>query len=97
MLHSESGIWRVTKADTFELSVALPGGAEVSEGAIDGAAVVLASTALARANTGVGLVGTARRYEVRGDTMAYEIGVATERFAMPGHIKGDLRRTIQTD
>lgn len=94
MLHSESGIWRVTKADTFELSVALPGAAEVSEGAIDGAAVVLASTALARANTGVGLVGTARRYEVRGDTMAYEIGITTERFAIPGHIKGDLRRTM---
>lgn len=94
MLHSESGIWRVTKADTFELSVALPGAAEVSEGVIDGVAVVLASTAVARAETGVGLVATARRYELRGNTMAYEIGIKTEGFAMPGHIKGDLHRTI---
>ena len=95
LLHSESGLWRVTGTGSLEISVALPGGTEVSEGTIDETTVVLASTAIGRATTGARLVATARRYELRGDAIAYEIGITTERFPIPRHLIGDLRRSTE--
>lgn len=94
MLHSEAGIWRVAAADTVELSIALPGATEVSEGVLDGDSIVVASTKVGRAATGARLVRTARRYEVRGDTMSVEIAIATEAFPIVGHIRGELTRSI---
>ena len=93
MLHSETGIWRVAGSGSFEISVALPGGTEVSEGRPEGDTIVLSSTSVGRATTGARLVGTTRQYDLRGDAIFYEIGLATEAFSMFGHIVGDLRRS----
>jgi hypothetical protein len=97
MLHSETGIWRVTEAGGLEISVALPGATEVSEGTINESAIVLASTTIGLATTGARLIETARRYELQHDAISYEIGIATEGLSMIGHLVGDLRRSTEVD
>ncbi len=51
MLQSESGIWRTTELGTLEVSVALPGATEVSEGTLEEQTIRLSSTAVGRAAT----------------------------------------------
>jgi len=94
MLHSENGIWRVTDDGLFEVSVALPGAAEVTEGAtVDGRHIALSATSIARAATGAGLVHSERRYELADGELAYEIAIATTSFRLSAHLRGRLRRT----
>lgn len=93
MLHSEVGIWRVAGPGSFEVTVALPGATEVSEGEPLGNTIVMSSTMIGRAAMGAGLVAVSRRYDLRGDEISYAIGIGTETFTAPGHIKGILRRT----
>ena len=95
MLHSESGIWRVTAAGSLELSVALPSATEVSEGTIETGAISLASIAIGLAAGGARLVATTRRYTLGPDAVAYEIEIATEAFPLAGHLHGEVRRTRQ--
>ena len=93
MLHSESGIWRATTAGALEITVALPGATEVSEGSVDGATIRVESTAIGLAATGAKLRQTTRRYELHGDSLAYDISIATEEFALTAHIIAELHRS----
>ena len=93
MLHSESGIWRATAAGPLEVTVALPGATEVSEGSVDGATIRVASTAIGLAATGTKLRQAIRRYDLTGDSLTYEISIATADFALTAHISGELHRS----
>jgi len=93
MLHSESGIWRATAAGTLEITIALPGATEVSEGSVDGASIRLESTAIGLAATGAKLRQTIRRYDLTGGSLTYEISIATAEFALSAHISGELNRS----
>jgi hypothetical protein len=57
MLHSEAGIWRTPATDSIEISVALPGGTEVSEGHLGAGSINLESTSIGRAATGAADLG----------------------------------------
>lgn len=93
MLHSESGIWRATAAGSLEVTVALPGATEVSEGSTDGATIRVESTAIGLAATGAQLRQAMRRYELSGDSLAYDISIATAEFALTAHIHAELHRS----
>lgn len=93
LLHSESGIWRVTETGSFEVTVALPGAAEVSEGAARGARLGLSSTSIGRARTGARLTHAARAYELDQDAIRYEVEIATEAYPPVAHLRGEVRRT----
>lgn len=92
LLHTETGVWRIARTGRVELSIALPGATEVSEGRFDGRALEFVSTAIGRTATGPTLAGTARRYWLQGDSIRYEISIATESFALAGHLDGELER-----
>jgi hypothetical protein len=96
MLHSESGIWRTTAAGALEVTVALPGATEVSEGTIGNGSIRLSSTAVGVAATGAMLRSTVRRYDIAGDVISYEISIATASFSTTGHIRAYLRRSGRT-
>jgi hypothetical protein len=93
MLHSESGIWRATSAGALEITVALPGATEVSEGTVDGATIRVESTAIGLAATGAKLRQAIRRYDLTGDSLAYDISIATAEFELTAHISGELHRS----
>lgn len=97
MLHSESGIWRVADLGDVEISIALPGATEVSEGSVAGRRLELTSSAIGRAITGARLVGTERLYELRAEEVHYEIAIATETSPIFGHILGGWRRADDRD
>jgi hypothetical protein len=94
LLHSELGIWRVVDG-RIEVSVALPGASEVSEGSVTDQGIVLASTSVGRASAGAPLIGTARRYELTNDSISYEISIATDRAPTFGHLRGQLHRQVR--
>lgn len=93
MLHSESGIWRATAAGSLEVTVALPGASEVSEGTVDGASIRLESTAIGLAATGAKLRQAIRLYELHGDSIHHEISIATAEFSLTAHISAELQRS----
>ncbi len=92
MLHSESGIWRTSKTGAIEVTVALPGAAEVSEGSIERRTIMLSSSWVGRAATAAGLVHVDRRYQVDGDSLAYDISIVTLTVVAPAHVRGTLHR-----
>lgn len=92
MLHSESGIWRTTELGTLEVSVALPGATEVSEGTVERQTLRLSSTMVGRAATAATLSHVERRYEISDGSLVYDISIATADFRLTGHIRGRLRR-----
>jgi THAP4-like, heme-binding beta-barrel domain len=93
-LHFERGFLRPGQAaDELELTLGHPLGlTEVSEGRIDGSEITLSTTNVGRTATGMPLVGLVRRYRVDGDTMRYELDMATEATPLTRHLAGELGR-----
>lgn len=92
-LHAEAGIWRVTDDGALTVTIAQPRTAEVSEGTIANGVVELASTSVGRATPPSRLVAVRRRYTVAGDSLEYEMGMATESVAtITRHLRGRLQR-----
>jgi subtilisin family serine protease len=92
LLHSEAGIWRTTDAGGVEISIALPGATEMSEGTLAPGSIWVSSTAIARAATAARLTDVVRNYSLGPDRIDYEISIGTEGFALRGHIRGSLAR-----
>jgi hypothetical protein len=90
--HSEVGIWRVVDDGTLEVSIAIAGAVEVSEGTIADDRIDLASRGVVRASTSLRFAGTARHYRLAPDRLTYEIDLATVAYPLSGHLRGDLRR-----
>jgi THAP4-like, heme-binding beta-barrel domain len=92
-IHFERGFLRRGERDLLELTLAHPLGlTEVSEGPLEGTSLALTSSAIGRTSTGMDVVAVARRYEVRGDVLAYGTDMATERTEMTLHLQAQLRR-----
>ena len=94
LLHAEVGVWRVTPAGLLEISVAFPGATEVAEGTIDERSIRLLSTVVGRAATSLRFAGSARRYDLRENAIAYEIELATVSYPLAGHLIGEVRREV---
>lgn len=92
-IHTETGFWRPTPDGGVDVTLAHPlGVSEVDEGTLDGAAVTLRSVAVGRAAHGEAVRGLERRYTVEGDSLTYEVRMATDDHAMRHHLRGELRR-----
>jgi hypothetical protein len=98
-LHFERGFWRPGASDgDVEVTLAHPLGlTEVAEGRLraEGAATILElrTVSIGRTSTGMDVVGLDRRYRIEGDTLRYEIDMATGSTPMTRHLTGALRRT----
>jgi hypothetical protein len=90
--HAEVGFWRVTADGTLEISVAIGGAVEVSEGTIAADLIELASSGVVRASTSRRFAGTARHYRLKPDRITYEVELATVDHPLSGHLRGELRR-----
>ena len=95
-LHFERGFLRPgATAGEVELVLAHPiGVTEVAHGSVDGGDIRLRGEELAigRAATGLDVRGLERRYRVDGDSLSYEIDMATGTTPMTLHLTADLRR-----
>jgi hypothetical protein len=94
-IHLERGFLRPGADREVELTLAHPLGlVEVAHGRIDGSRVTFATEdgGVGRTHTGSDVTGVVRRYVVDGDTLSYEVDMATERTDMTIHLRGALRR-----
>jgi hypothetical protein len=92
-LHFERGTLRPVGDGAVDLTLAHPiGVAEVAEGTLDGTAITLRSTAIARARTGSPVTEIERRYRLDDGTLAYELDMATEGIARTFHVRATLAR-----
>ncbi len=92
-LHSENGIWRAAHDGRLEVTIALPGVAEVSEGTLVEGSIRLQSTSISRAAGGAGLAAAVRRYDVDGHTLSYDIHMGTVDVSTQPHIRATLSRS----
>lgn len=93
VLHVEAGIWRSGPEGALIVSVALPRVTEISEGRIADGVIRLATTHVARAESGAGLVAVRRTYEIGDDRIQYDIAMATIDVAdITHHLTGTLTR-----
>ncbi|MDP3984586.1 MAG: FABP family protein [Acidimicrobiia bacterium] len=93
LLHLETGLRRSDDDGVLAVTIALPRVAEVSEGWIEDGRVELASTSVSRAKGGAGLAAVRRKYELREDTISYDIAMATDGVpTLTTHLIGALRR-----
>lgn len=92
-LHAETGYWRCPSPGRVELVIAHPNGlVEVSEGELDGSALVLASTTVARTASAKEVDAIVRRIEVVGERYGYELDMAAVGVPLTFHLRGVLRR-----
>jgi hypothetical protein len=92
-IHFEQGVLRPLSGGRVDLVLAHPiGVVEVSEGTVDGTALSLATTAVARSSDGSPVTSLARRYRVDRDTLSYEIDMAMEEVASTLHVWASLTR-----
>jgi hypothetical protein len=92
-LHFERGTLRPVGEGGVDLTLAHPiGVAEVAEGTIEGTTLTLASTAIGRTATGSPVTEIARRYQLDGDELTYELDMAMEGVERTFHVRATLRR-----
>ncbi len=92
-LHSELGFWRPAGAGRLEACLAHPLGlTEIAAGELDGTELTLASLDVPRAPGGLPVTRLERRYRVEGDSLEYELWMATERTLLARHLAGRLER-----
>lgn len=90
--HAEVGFWRVTADGALEVSVAIGGAVEVSEGTLAADRIELRSSGVVRARTSRRFAGTARHYRLEPDRITYDVELATVDHSLSGHLRGELRR-----
>jgi hypothetical protein len=92
--HNEAGFWRAHPGGGVDVTLAHPLGlVEVSEGTIAGNIVDLASTVVARTPVGaMAVVSIARRYDLDGDLLTYELQMQTDETPLAMHLRGTVRR-----
>lgn len=92
-LHSEMGFWRVAGAGAVEVTLAHPiGVVEVAEGRVGDGTIRLSSSHVATTSTGEQVTRLSRRLSVDGDTLEYELLMATAGVAETRHLTATLRR-----
>lgn len=92
-LHSELGFWRPAESGRLDVCLAHPLGlTEIAAGELDGLEVQLESLDVPRAPGGLPVTRLERRYRVEGDSLEYELWMATERTPLARHLTGRLER-----
>lgn len=97
-LHAETGYWRVPSPGRVELILAHPTGVtEIEEGTIaaatDGTLVVeLATTSVGLSGSAKSVTALTRRFEVRDDTMSYDLAMAAVGEPLTHHLRATLLR-----
>ena len=92
-IHLERGFVRPAGPGRVELVLAHPiGVVEVAEGTVSGLALDVASTAVAFSMTGSPATELRRKIRVDGDTLSYELEMATTDVPRQFHVRGTLRR-----
>jgi nitrobindin-like protein len=90
--HSEVGIWRLGSPGRLELTIALPGSTEVAEGSVADGSIETTTTVVGRAATSMRFRGARRRYRLAGDTLEYEVDLASVNFPMSFHVRATVHR-----
>jgi hypothetical protein len=92
-LHGESGYWRMPAPGRVEVVMAHPSGVvEVAEGVIDGDAIRLRSTAIARTASAKRVDTIDRDFRIEGDVLQYELRMAAVGQSLTRHLRAELRR-----
>lgn len=92
-MHAETGYWRPIGDGRIEVVLAHPTGvAEIQEGTIDGARIMLRSTAIAATTTAKEVTALARTITVIGDTLSYELAMGAVGLPLQPHLAATLRR-----
>ncbi len=92
-IHMELGFLRPAGPGRVEFLLAYPlGSVDVEEGTVTDGVLELTSTGVARAATGDPVQGFFRRIEVDGDTLSYELRMATDSVPLTRHATATLRR-----
>jgi nitrobindin-like protein len=94
-LHFERGFLRPGSGPgEAELVLAHPLGlTEVASGLVVGTSLAFTSTSIGRTPSGDAVTGLARRYQVDGDSLIYEVDMAMDQVPMVFHVSGRLQRT----
>lgn len=97
-MHAEAGYVRSPSPDRVELVLAHPTGiTEIEEGTVtvaaDGSLVLdLASTAVGLSGSAKDVAAVARRFELRGDELRYDVSIAAVGEPLTHHLRAVLRR-----
>jgi hypothetical protein len=92
-LHAEAGYLRSPTEATAELVIAQPTGvAEVHVGTLDGTTLDLASTGVLLTPTAKEVRAVARRLEVSGDVLRYELDMAAVGQDLQFHLEAELTK-----
>lgn len=92
-LHSESGYWRAAGGAVEVILAHAIGHAEVETGRWDDRRLHLVATGLIRSAAAKPVTGLERDYELDGDTLRYELRMATLADQTPWvHLQAELRR-----
>lgn len=93
-MHSETGFLRMLGDGRVEAIISHAFGiAEVSEGTVDGTTLETTSRSLTSTGTAKTVEVVARRMQVAGDELRYEVGMAFGGHPLQGHLEAVLRRT----
>ena len=92
-LHGECGFWRPQQGGRIEIVLAHPFGAtEILEGELSGTRIDVRSTSIVPTSTAKSIEGSFRTFELKGDVLVYEMGMATAGQEMQNHLTAELRR-----
>ena len=92
-LHAETGYWRCPSPGRVELVVAHPNGlVEVSEGALNGSSIMLASTSVRSTSSAKDVSQIERVVEVDRDRLTYTLDMAAVGVSTGRHLQASLRR-----
>jgi hypothetical protein len=97
-LHAETGYWRVPAPGRIELVLAHPTGiTEVAEGTLtadgDALSIELTATVIGRTGSAKEVTGLTRTFQLDGDELSYEVGMAAVGQPLQPHLTALLRRT----
>jgi hypothetical protein len=93
LLHGETGFWRMARPGWAEVIISHPTGiAEVTEGTVADSAILLRSTAIARASTAKEVTVVERDVTIEGDTLRYSLRMAAVGQPLRHHLAAELRR-----
>src|SRR5439155_4703467 len=92
-LHGEMGYWRPKPEGRIELVLAhTTGVTEIAEGTVADQLIRVASTSVERTSTAKEVTALERTFELRGDTLWYELRMAAVGQGMGRHLEAYLRR-----
>jgi hypothetical protein len=93
VLHREVGFWRCHEDSSVDAALAHPiAVTEVTEGKLEGLSITLASKHIARATNSDAVTRLERRYRLEGDSLVYELEMATAEEPLTVHLQGRLSR-----